>query len=177
MTGERGADHGVAGADLPCHQYQQQRIGAARTTDRVTGAAKGGELGLENVHFWALDKLAMSRHPCDGLIDRRTETPTLCRHINEGYRPLFDPCVLIHVRARAFSLEADTTINRRPGGAPAVARPWRALHGLRGNESRFQGWPRLPPRSPRAFLRYESHLRKRRAPNARAPRSQRTDAA
>ncbi len=59
MESKSGADHGVAGADLPCHQHQQQRIGAARTGDRMARAAERGKLGFELAHFRTLDELTM----------------------------------------------------------------------------------------------------------------------
>ena len=54
-------DHRIARPDLPRHQHQQQRIGAARTADDVLGAAEGREIGLERAHFRPLDELAMGR--------------------------------------------------------------------------------------------------------------------
>ena len=57
--GEGRTDHGVARADLPGHQSQAQRIGAARAGDRVARAAERRELGLERAHFRTLDELAM----------------------------------------------------------------------------------------------------------------------
>src|SRR5215472_6907937 len=58
---------------------------------------------LEHVHFGALDELAMRQHARHGVVDGAAETATLRCHVNEGYRPLFDACVLIHVWPRALS--------------------------------------------------------------------------
>src|SRR6516164_10058805 len=126
------------------------------------------KFGLKHVYFGTLDELAMRQHARHGIVDGAAETTTLRRHVNEGYRPLFDACVLIHVRPRAFWSNHANEIIRRRAAALAVARPWPAARALRGSGSQFQGWRQPPRRSPPAFRHYESRPRRRRAPTATA---------
>ena len=96
--GESGTDHCIARADLPCHQHEKKRIGAARTGDRVARAAERRKLGFEGAHFRSLDELAMRQHASDRIVDGAAKTPALRRNVDERDRPLVEAGMLIHVK-------------------------------------------------------------------------------
>ena len=67
-------------------------------TDRMARATVCRELSLKDVHFGALDELAVRQHTRHGVVDSAAETAALSGHIDERNRSLFNPRVLIHVR-------------------------------------------------------------------------------
>jgi hypothetical protein len=62
----------------------------------VARAAECRKFRLEHVYFRALDELTMPQHARHGVVDGAAKTAALRGDINEGDRPLFDACVLIH---------------------------------------------------------------------------------
>ena len=94
------AEHRIARADAFRHQHHQQRVGAAGAAHDMPGAAEIRESGLELGHFRAVDELAMSKHPSDGLVDGFAEPAALGADIDEGHG--FERHMLVHGALRKF---------------------------------------------------------------------------
>jgi hypothetical protein len=82
--GERGAEHGVAGADVPGHQRQGQGVGAVAAGEGVIGAAKQRQLFLEGANLRAHHIAAMRQHLLDRGVDARLDPVLLSREVDEG---------------------------------------------------------------------------------------------
>ena len=139
---KRRADHRVARPDLPRHQHQQQRVGAARTADDMLGAAEGREVGLERAHFRPLDELAMVEHAADRVVDGAAETAALGGNVDERDRAAVEAGMLIHLvwHARSADNAARSLARRarlRGARAQAADRDFEAGDGfLAGHRGR-----------------------------------------
>ena len=98
---ESGTDHRIAGPDLPRHQHQKKRVGAARTGDRMARAAERRKFGLERAHLRSVDELAMREHAGDRVVDGAAEPAALRGDVDERDRPLVEAGMLIHHRFRS----------------------------------------------------------------------------
>ena len=81
--GEGRADHSIAGPDLPSHQHEQQRVGAARATDDVPRAAECRKIGFERADFRALDELAVFQNTRNRIVDHAAKPAPLRRDVDE----------------------------------------------------------------------------------------------
>ena len=118
MECEGRTDHGIAGADLPRQQHQQQGVSATGASDDVLGAAECRKVGFESANFRALNELAMREHTADSVVDRTAQTAALSGNIDKRNGLVVDAHVLIH-----FLLH---TLRRLTDNAPRTLALWRA---------------------------------------------------
>ena len=93
---ERGTDHRVAGPDFPRHQHEKQRVGPARTGDRMARAAERRKLRFQRAHLRSVNELAVREYARDRIIDGAAEAAALRGDIDERDRPLVEAGMLIH---------------------------------------------------------------------------------
>src|SRR5437879_7299713 len=127
--------------------------------------AESREISLKLCHFRTVDELAMGEHPTDRLIDGFAEPSTLRGEVDERYG--FWTQVLVHGALQGLRAGHWHATSRRRGAAPCGRRRLRqTLRKARDNGSQFQGWPRLPRRSPQAPRQNARHLEMRSIPRA-----------
>src|SRR5207248_11227371 len=76
-------DDGITGPHAVGHERHQQRVGTARTRDRVADAYVRGEPFLELGHLGPENEGTVLEHAGDGGLDPATETMALADEIDE----------------------------------------------------------------------------------------------